>query len=185
MRKYFCELIFLVIILLVMYLIPLIMYFMDYLNGSAMNNMLFVINPLALFICSAYAAKRKRDFYIFPIICSALFIPLVFTLYTTAYLPLFFGYIVVSILGGLFGLWCNEQNDVAKSFKKAFGISAIIGGIFTLACIIVDNFTFKCMQDDCSTIRLFDFDNIQKFLIVILILLFAAYCLKKDKKKKD
>ena len=172
------------VILVIMYLIPLIMYLTNYLEGRVLSNMLFVINPLALFICSAYTAKRQRDFYIFPIICSSLFIPLVFTIYDISYLPIFFIYIIISLLGGVFGLWCNSNSEGAKAFKKAFGISAIIACIFIFSYLIVDIYTFQCSANICALPDLITFNNIELIIIVLLIALFAIYCFKKDKNKK-
>ena len=183
MKKYRRALIGLGIVFTIMYLIPIIMYLTDFLEGTIMNNMLYVINPLTLFICSAFSSKKNGDFYVFPSIYSILFIPLTFTIYNSSYLSVFFLYIIISLIGGLFGLWCNTNSEVAKAFKKAFGITAIIAGLFTLAYLIVDIYTFQCEEVFCSIYDLITFNNIQLLIIIILVFLFAIYCLKKEKKK--
>ena len=81
-------------------------------------NILFVIYPISFFIISTIEARYSGNFYVFPIVSSIFYIPLAFTIYDISYLACFFIYLFIGLLGGLFGLWCHDNEEVRKSFKK-------------------------------------------------------------------
>lgn len=182
MKKYSLEIKMLLVAVIVLYVLPINIYFISDFNSGNYSNLLYVINPIAFFLISIVEGSRRNNFYVFPLVLSSLYIPLTFTIYPSKYLSLFFLYLVISLVGGLFGVWMSDKEDVRKSFKKAVGIMCVIGAIFAFALTIVD-FIFKyCKNGICEYQSIFSLANIEIIIFIIICFFLGRYCLKKKKK---
>ena len=150
-----------------------------------LNNILYIIYPISYFICCTIEARHSGNFYIFPILTSIFYIPLAFTIFDISYLPCFFIYLVAGLVGGLFGYWCNTNDEVRKSFKKALGVVSVIAVIFTVLAQIINIAYNECFNYYCEISDFITASSIQSVIIVVLLIILAIYCLKKKKKKKD
>ena len=94
--------------------------------------------------------------------------------------------LLIGLLGGLFGLWCHDNEEVRKSFKKAIGVVCIIGIIFTTAVYFLNIYLSKCLDYYCRVSDFFTASSIQSLISIGLMILLAWFCFrKKGKKKKD
>ncbi len=169
------------ILLFIIYFFPITGYFFNQVN---LLNILFIIYPIAFFMCSAIASKDTGNFYVIPIVCSLLYIPLTFTIFEVKYLSCFFLYLVMGLLGGLLGLWCYSNKDVKKIFKQAVGIASIIASIFTFLAITIKFYYEECDLYICTLTSFIRFEFIEAFVIIVLMIALAVHCLRKEPKKK-
>ncbi len=183
MKKYRNDLYLFVILMFILYFFSINKFMFKNID---IVNILFVIYPISFFITSTIEARYSGNFYVFPIVSSIFYIPLAFTIYDVSYLACFFIYLVIGLLGGLFGLWCHDNEEVRKSFKKAIGVVSIIGIIFTTAAYFLNIYLSKCLDYYCRVSDFFTASSIQSLMAIGLMILLAWFCFrKKGKKKKD
>ncbi len=180
MKKYKIELKLFIILMFILYFLPINSYMFNKLD---MANLVYVIYPISFFITSAIESRHSGNFYIFPILSTIFYIPLAFTVFDTSYLPCYFIYIAIALLGGLFGLWCYSNEELRKSFKKAIGVVSIISIIFIVLYNLIYIFMDKCRDYYCEFKDFFNATTIQNIFIIALLLILAIYCFKKKKKK--
>lgn len=183
MKKYKFEIVLLVIIFVILYCFPINIYLTSDFLHADLSNLLYIINPFTYFICSIIEARHSNNFYIFPIIISCLFIPLAFTIYKSSYLSLFFLYLGIALIGGLFGYWCKNNDEARKSLKKALGIMCIIAGIFTFLATVI-SYIFKYYEVGSLNFKnIFNLINIETYIFIIICFILGRYCLRKKKKE--
>ena len=182
LKKYKIELELFIILMFILYFLPINGYMFKELDIS---NILFVIYPISYFLCATIEGKHSGNFYIFPIISSIFYIPLAFTIFETTYLPCYFIYLFIGLLGGLFGVWCHNNEELRKSFKKALGVLSIVAIIFIVLFNIIYIFFYECANYYCEISDFLNASTIQTILVIALLVLLAVYCFRKKKKKKE
>lgn len=182
-KKYKNDFILLIIVFIVLYFLPINVYLTTDSMSANYNTLIFVINPLTIFCSSAIHSRYGRPLFVFPVIYSILYLPLVFTIYSVSYLYCFFIYLIVGLIGGFLGFWFNDKEDVVKSFKKAIGICAIVFSIFAFLVSILDIIA-QCNRAYCNYFYNLTVGNLNTYICIVIMILLSIRCLKKKKKKK-
>ncbi len=180
MKKYKIQLKLFFILIFILYFLPINGFMFKKLDVA---NLLFVIYPIAFFLTSTIESRHSGNFYVFPIATSIFYIPLAFTVFEVNYLPCYFLYIFIALLGGLFGLWCHNNEDLRKSFKKAVGIISVISIIFIILFNLIYIIMDKCINYYCTIEDFINASTIQTLITIGLLVILAIYCFKKKKKK--
>lgn len=184
LKEYKKDLVVALVVLIVLYVLPLNVYFTNEIGTADYTNLVFVINPITIFIASVIHSRYGRPFFIMPIFYSALFLPLVFALFAQSYLYCVFIYVGAGILGGLLGFWFHDKADVVKSLKKAVGISSIVFSIFAFLVSIIDKIV-NCLDNSyCNYAHELIIGNLNVYICIAILILLGTRCLKKKKKKK-
>lgn len=182
LKKYKLEVKLLLVIIFIFYFLPINVYLVGDIDSANFSNLLYIINPITLFICSVIDGRYRSNFYILPIIAAGLFIPLSFTIYQNHYLWLFFIYLAIGICGGMLGCWCADKEDVRKSFKKAIGIMCVIAAIFSIIFTIANFVIISCVNNTCDYLDIFSVENIEMAIFIVVCIILGRYCFKKKKK---
>lgn len=98
MKKYFKELMILIIQLFMFYIFPIFMY----LYKPIGTVMLIILTTLILSVILSFISQNKIK-YLYPIIISVLFIPSIFIYYNESALVHSIWYLVISVIGLSFG----------------------------------------------------------------------------------
>lgn len=184
LKRYRLEIVCSIVLIFFLYILPAIYVITLGNDIKVVDNLLFVINPFMYFFLSVIYARYRSDFYIMPIASAILYIPSVFAIYSGRYLAVFFLYIITSLLGGIVGLKFSTDDEFLKAFKKAVGIMSIVGSCFIFGYTIVDNFLNRDYYTHVSINDFFDLSDITNYFIILLLILLAYRCLRKNKKKK-
>ena len=73
LKKYKLEVKLLLVIIFIFYFLPINVYLVGDIDSANFSNLLYIINPITLFICSVIDGRYRSNFYILPITSANLF----------------------------------------------------------------------------------------------------------------